>query len=301
MCWHVQPMGFAIVILSLFSIFLGTNAQEKIDLSDPRQNLDSFIKTRASLDGSQVVFWWTGSIYSFIEGERSQHLFNFEGYNIAKAKKVEQGYLLLTREASFYKDPQSGEILEQWKNPFTGTTVAVIQVWNDPANQKLFLDVTHGKFHIPFAELGDDVYWHLEIFLKYPSPLPREQYPLYSQSNEYQAGELFQYYTKRSQLEDATLPSVPCQISWTRISPWLPWMEMGNRAGYLVYHCSGKKLSDGFQELPESIKSYVEKHQPEFQTAPDEFTEPNETSWTYFKKLLEQRTQKLNSSQKQHH
>ena len=284
---------FWIAILALCLIFfhIESKAQTKIDLTDPEQNLESFIKTRAALDGSQVVFWWTGSLYSFVEGEKSQHLFDFEGYNIARAKKVDQGYLLLTREASFYKDPQSGEILEQWENPFTKKTVSVIHVWNDPVNQKLFLDGDYGKFLIPTTESGDDLYWHLEIFLKYPSPLPREQYPLYSNSNEYQAGELFQYYTKRSQLEDASLQSVPCHISWTRISPWLPWMEMENRAGYLIYHCRGKKLANGFDSLPLHIKSYVAAQQPNFQTAPDEFTEPNETSWTYFKKLMQQRKQ----------
>lgn len=263
-------------------------SQEIIDLSDPAQNLQGFIKTRASLDGQEVVFWWTGSIHSFIPGERGEHLFDFEGFNVARVQKVEQGYILLSREAAFYKDIDSGEILTTWANPISGQKNSIIQVWNDPVNQRLFLQSRFGPFGITTTLLGDDLYWNFEVFLNYPSPLPHSEFPKYSGSEDYQAAELFQYFTKLSDVNDQNLVSVPCQISWIRISPWLPWMEMGTRPGHLVYNCHGKKLAKGFADLPSQIREYVLQNHPQFQHAPEQFREPNETSWTYFKRLLQQ-------------
>lgn len=277
-----------IILLSVLFIASHLRGQDIIDLSDPGQNLQAFVKTRAALDGSEVVFWWSGTIHSFIPGERGIHLFNFEGFNVARIEQVEQGYILLSREAAFYKDRESDAILESWDNPLSGKTNRVIHVWNDPVNQNLFLKSRYGPFTVPTTLMGEDLYWHMEIFLNYPSPLPRSRYPQYSGSDEYQAAELFQYYTRFIDIIDQNKTSVPCQISWNRISPWLPWMEMADRPGYLVYHCHGKKLENGFDDLPRKIKDYVLQHQPQFRHAPEQYSDTNETSWTYFKKLLQE-------------
>jgi len=65
----------------------------------------------------------------------------------------------------------------------------------------------------------------------------------------------------------------------------VPFMAMGDRAGQLVYHCQGAKLADGFEALPAWLRTRVLEHDPAFAIAPREFTQPNETSWTYFRKL----------------
>jgi hypothetical protein len=261
-----------------------------VDFTQPEQNLRGFVKTRGSLEPEEVVFWWSGNIYSFVPGEQSRHLFRFEGYNIARVVEIEGGYQQLTREAAFYQDPQTGEMLEHWANPLNGRTVGVVHVWNDPVNQQLLLDGPRGRFAVPVTEMDDDTLcWHIDIFLNYPSPLSRAQYPRYSQSDVYQGAELFQFYTRRSDLENPALPSVPCQNTWTRLGPWVPWMEMGDAPGNLVYQCRGRKLAHGYGDLPLALRAYVEAHQPQYRTAPTEFTSPNETSWTYFKKLIQQR------------
>lgn len=60
---------------------------------------------------------------------------------------------------------------------------------------------------------------------------------------------------------------------------------MGNKEGNLVYHCRGYKLKKGFEGLPKQLKDFLMKEKPEFSKAPDTCTKPNETSWTYFKKM----------------
>lgn len=262
----------------------------KLDLTTPEDNLLAFIKTRGSLDeDEEVVYWWTGNVYAFIPEEKATSLFQFEGYNICKMPSIQGGYAFLSREASFYKDINSGDILETWVNPFTTETVNIVHVWNDPVNHKYLLKNPWGMFSLPYTELGDKICWHFDIFPYYPSPLPRSEYPEFSQSDIYQGAEMFQFYVEKSDLNNAELYSAPADISWTRIGPWLPWMKMGDRPGHLVYQCRGMKLKNGYSDLPIAIQKYVETHNPKFKNAPEKYTEPNETSWTYFKKMLEKK------------
>lgn len=77
-----------------------------------------------------------------------------------------------------------------------------------------------------------------------------------------------------------------CKIFWTRLGPWLPWMEMADRPGNLLYQCAGCKVMGSYAVLPEDVRAYVEQHQPIYIHALTEFARPNETAWTYFKKHL---------------
>ena len=258
-----------------------------MNLADPRENMRAFVRARASLDGNDTFTWFTGNVHAWMPGGKWTPLFGFEGYNVSRIVEVEGGYDLLTREAVFYQDPRTRQILEKWTNPFTGAEVEVVHVWNDPVNQQFRLEGPRGPWMVPVTGIGDDVFFNIDVFLAYPSPLPRAQFPENSQADLYTAAELFQFFCKRADLE-ADTPSAPSQVSWTRLAPWLPWMAMADRPGQLVYHCRGSKLGS-FAELPDPIKSYVEANHPEYKEAPREFTAPNETSWTYFRKLTEKR------------
>lgn len=154
----------------------------------------------------------------------------------------------------------------------------MVHVWNDPANQKW------RPFPVPLTELGDQVCFSLEIPLAYPSPLPVEEYPANSADDTYRALELFQFFAPAHVLSTEA-PSVPATMSWTRMSPWLPWMEQGQRPGGLTFHCRGRKLGS-YAEVPERTRAYIAAQHPEFARSPDKWSEPNETSWTYFRKLF---------------
>ena len=143
-----------------------------------------------------------------------------------------------------------------------------------------------GPWGVSHTKLGDDmICMNADIFLIYPSPLKVKSFPKNSQSDNYEAAELFQFFYSEKDMNDATQKSIPCTISWTRIGPWLPWMNMGQRPGNMVYQCSGYKLMEkDFDKMPADFTKYVLDHHPEYRHAPETFTSPNETSWTYFKK-----------------
>ncbi|WP_405706602.1 DUF1838 domain-containing protein [Streptomyces xanthophaeus] len=239
----------------------------------PAELLHAFARTRASLDGREVTYWWSGDVWSWGPGEPYRRLFGFEGLNVARLVTDGEGdgYQLLTREAAFYLDPLTREILETWEDE------PVVHVWNDPANQKW------RPFPVPVTDLGEQVCFSLEIPLAYPSPLPVEEFPQNSADDTYRALELFQFYAPATVLT-TDADSVPATMSWTRMSPWLPWMARGQQPGGLTFHCRGRKL-DSYAEVPVRTRAYIAAHHPEFAHAPEEWSEPNETSWTYFRRL----------------
>lgn len=240
----------------------------------PAELLRDFARTRASLDGGEVTFWWTGDIHSWAPGKPYEHLFGFEGLNVSRllADPETGGYRLLSREAAFYLHPRTREIARTWQDR------PVVHVWNDPVNQ------AWRPFPVPVTDLGDQVCFSLEIPLSYPSPLPVREYPENSADDTYRALELFQFFAPRDALAGAA-PSVPATMSWTRMSPWLPWMGQGQRPGGLTFHCRGRKLTS-YAEVPERTRAYVAGRHPEFAHAPEQWSEPNETSWTYYRALF---------------
>lgn len=245
--------------------------------------LDAFARTRSALDGRDVTLWWSGDVFAWEPGQPYQRLFGFEGINVSRLVPIDGGYELLAREAAFYLDPASREILESWRNPFTGQENDVIHVWNDPANQRLLEDGPRGPFTLPVTNLGDQICFSMEIPLAYPSPLTISGYPESSADDTYRALELFQFFAPANALT-STEDSVPHTLSWMRMSPWLPWMRMAQRDGGLTFHCRGRKLQS-YLDVPERTREYIAAHHPEFAEAPKLWSEPNETSWTYFRAL----------------
>ncbi|MBK8056129.1 MAG: DUF1838 family protein [Saprospiraceae bacterium] len=261
--------------------------EKQLDLSNPADNLDAFVKMRASLDTNEVtVYYWTGRIYSYIDGERGKPLFDLEAMNIAIIKKDGNDYKMLTREAAIYRDINTGKIIEKWYNPFISDTVDVVHVWNDPVNQTYALKGRFGDWGVPYKKMGNGrVAMYSDIFLMYPSPLPVKDFPENSRSDQYQAAELFQFFLDEKQLLNPKTKNIYSEVGWTRVSDFLPWMRMGSKPGNLVYQCRGFKTNGGFETIPEEFRSYILKHKPEFAAPPKTYATPNMTSWKYFKEL----------------
>lgn len=270
-----------------------------LDLENDEDNTYAWRRIRGSLDPEEeVVYYWTGYIYAQLPPDPADFatpgaprfespLFRFEGYNVARfVEEPGGGYTMLSREASFYEDPRSGEILDCWTNTLSSpaTDVRVVHVWNDPVN--------FGVGPVNFTEHGDRLIFFSDVFLAYRSPLAGdERHAPYSAGDVYQGAEMFNFYVSRRDLQNEALAVVPVEISWTRVGQLLPWMQMGDTPGRLVYAARGWKLEGGYDELPERIRAFVtaqgmEQYQHAPSALPAGYT-PNGTSWRYFADLFD--------------
>ncbi len=269
---------------------------QMLDPSNPEDALEISKRMQCGISEDEpAVYHWSGNIYGRSPGVRDKLLFKGEGMNIRRCVEVEDpergtGWRLISREIMLMLDPETGEVVDEWENPYTGKTVKVMQIHNDPVNGRPNFPV--GRDGSPFqlstlVEAGPYVFMPFEVPLFYTNPLAGD-YQEYV-GGKYHAMEIFDFAALKSELFDSSKPTAYPMISWVRISGWAPWMEMGGRPGQMVFNAMGRKLPGGFEELPDVLKDEIRENYPIYEQAPPkDDTRRNETTWTKFKLLTDQ-------------
>lgn len=284
-----------IVLTALLGLPAMNASADRIDMSTPDGYVQANRKiTCSTMDGKAVTYTWAGRVYARVPGERDRHLFNVEGMNIRQCGTVTDdvrgtGYRMVSREIMLYLDPETNEVLREWENPWTGETVEVIHVANDPVNGRpSFGRDAEGNPSIrPLRVINGTWLMNVEVPLFYTNPLGGD-YQKYV-GGTYHATEIFDFNGQVAELVDGDLDAAYPVVSWVRISQFLPWMEMGGRHGNLYFNAMGKKLQS-FDQLPQVMLDEITANYPIY-TAPPPLDDDrkNETSWTFMKKIIDSR------------
>lgn len=258
-----------------------------------RMNTKIICSTKA---GEWVPFYWTGTVYSRVRGEKDRHLFDVAAMSMRQCKPFTDpvrgvGSRSVNREIMIYLDPETGKPLRTWKNPWTGETVDVMHVHNDPVNSRApsWSRDEAGKPTATFDHLVKDGYAYQgggAALLFYDNPLSGD-YQDYV-GGKYQASEFLTAVVPMAVLTDPkTSRSNDTVISWGRISNWLPWMKMGDRDGVLIHSTGGLRLNS-WEELPGWMKDEIRANYPDMVAPPPvDDTRPNDTTWTVFKRKVD--------------
>ena len=128
--------------------------------------------TCSTIDDKPIVYWWYGRMYSRVQGEADRLLFRVEGMNIRACTSIKDpergdGFRMVSRELLFYQDPKTGEIMNQWTNPWTGETVEVLHVANDPVNwgSQFEKDSNGNPFKMRSFNTHEDDWWDTTLSL----------------------------------------------------------------------------------------------------------------------------------------
>ncbi len=261
------------------------------------ESLLAFRRMQCSLeDEVPAVYGWNGRTYSRVPGEPDRMLFQVTGMNIRQCTTVTDpdrgtGFRMVSREILLYQDPETGEVIDLWDNPWTGESVEVLHVENDPVNQRpMFATGPDGKpLSMDFNVVGDQWWLTSTIPLFYTNALGGE-YQDYV-GGKYHATEMFNFMGDVADLGKDAGDSANFRVGWVRMSDWLPWMKMRGRAGIIYFHTAGRKLED-FEQLPDVMKDFIDTRYPKYREPPPiDDARPNETSWTYFKKKISSKTE----------
>ncbi len=282
-------LSLAITCLLASSLF----AQAKLDLNQPEDVVKVMQKVQCSLeDGKPAVYWWQGSVYSRVPGERDRHLFNVEGMNIRACQSLRDpqrgyGYRQVSREILLYLDPETNQVLKKWKNPWTNQENEVIQIANDPVNAQPSYALSADGKPTKFAGTVKNgrLWMQFEVPLFYKNPLGGE-YQDYV-GGTYHAMEMFTFFMHEREILDASKKaSDDVTVSWARTSEWMPWMEMGDRPGTMIFTAVGRRVAS-LEAVSPAMMAEIKTNYPAY-TAPPALDDkrPNETSWTFFKKVL---------------
>lgn len=265
----------------------------QLDPAKPADALEIMKRTQCGVrDGEPAVYYWSGKVYSRVQGEPDRLLFHGEGMNIRQCVTVTDpvrgtGYRMTSREVMFFTDPATGQIVRQWRNPWTGETVDVMHIANDPVNGRPSFPIgADGKpYTVNMRRMGQWLMMPLEVPLFYTNPLAGD-YQDYV-GNKYHAMEIFDFAMRADEVLDTRNPTAYPSISWVRISDWMPWMKMRGRQGQIVFNAMGTKLRS-YDELPDVIKNEIRTNYPAYTAPPPaDDARPNETTWTVFRKRVD--------------
>ncbi len=291
----MQCLVHITLLMGLCITSLAEAAEDRLDLADPNDALKATRKVNCSLkDGVPTVLTWAGKIYSRREGESDRHLFNTEAFSIRQCKSYQDeargyGFRIVAREIVLYLDPQTNEILRIWTNPWTGKDVEVVHISNDPMSLPFpfYAFGRDGAPHVFEGQITDGkVRYPVEKIL-FQDGVMGGDFQKYV-GGHYHATELFHFFMSEDDLLDRSTDEVQdMYMSNTRISQWLPWMEMGSRPGLLIHTGSGQKVS-GFEALSDRLKTEVAVNYPAFRNPPDlDDMRPMANSAVHFKRRID--------------
>ena len=237
---------------------------------------------------------WEGRMYSRIPGEKDRHIFDVVGINTRQCERHKdpvrgEGYRSVSREIMVYLDPATGEIIDQWKNPWTGETVEVIHVANDPVNMRapsFARDATGKPARVTLRQYGDLLVASREVPLFYENPLAGA-YQDYI-GGKYHAMEIFNTFYSAADFLAPKGPRInPSRLAWQRVSGLLPWMRMGDRPGVMIFNATGFSTFDRAQISPK-LMQILQTRYPEYLTPPPlGDARPNATTWTITKDWID--------------
>ena len=264
-----------------------------LDLSNPADSLRAFIKLTGDLDPAKETFgWFGGRIFSVMTDAPLKPLVDVEGFGVLRVSPQSgDTYRLFNRELAFYKDPMSGEFIDEWTNPINGATCEVSPIHNAVVNaevapilkQDFDGTIVEIPFNPPWTVMRDRVFSTFELHTAFPNPMDPKVWPRESSGPITRISEVFQRIASKEQLANPDLTSADYGGTWTRVGPWLPWMLMGQTDGHILYRTFMDKTGP-VSNLPRPLLELTEQRYPEFLQSPgdDTWGQPNDSSFTVY-------------------
>ena len=270
----------------------GQSNRAELDFSDPRDNLYAFGKLWATYDDAPVFSAFHGLMFGQVGDARLRPLFGYVGFGGFQARLMDNGNVRLRgKETGFFTDLASGDILEDWLNPYTGERVEVFNFYNDRIRGELtpvmprfqfgdeqdaptlmndgtavVLEDGSIPFVLPWERFGDQVLLSWDYTHRYRNPVTADKWPSACTGEFINPSEHFTFSTAAAELEDRSNPCARFNCGFTRLSPWWPWMKMGGKhaQGSLFGRMHSHKRNRGFGDIPPKVLAYAEANCPDY-------------------------------------
>jgi len=256
-----------------------------LDLRTGRGNQLAYARIQGDIDfGQQKFYWFKGSIMANRPGEKIQDLLGAQGFGVIRLNQREDGAIeRMARQIGLITDLRSGEVLSEWHNPFIDETVDVVHVAMEPVHfmiEEYFpAPPTYGTekdgegppripFVMPWYQHGGWLEMQMNLHMAYPNPLQPGEWPRESAGPMALASELFTHHVKAEDMQNPEITSLDYRGSWSRVTPWLPWMLMGQQPGHCSYTALMSTCTHPGDVLGRSVMDYAEKHYAKYFEAP---------------------------------
>ena len=266
-----------------------------VDLATPIGSMTAWARLLGNIDMKSTKYGWAQGIVQGVQpGEAVRDICGFTMMSCARLLPHESGtgYRKVLREIGLYTDLKSGEIIEEMVNPYLNETVKVVPITNDPFNQAITQFASsppsYGGLNrtappppkplvMNWTRRGSTLNLFSHINLFYPSSLPPAKWPRENATPFNQVTETFLYQIGWADMQNAKKTSVEYSGTWSRTTPWLPWLLMGPTPGHAQYSTFMGSYDD-INRIDRKTLDYVQKHHPKYLVAPDKWEEPSLSS-----------------------
>jgi|GEM_PF-7012407 len=231
----------------------------EVDLSDPTQAMETWIRLKSDLSGRKTFEWMTGMVYGVPDDEPSRPLFMVESVTVRETRKQPDGTF---EERNFacrlYKDHESGAFIDQFDNPFTGQTVQFnvscnpgIQVQLSERGLEIPADIPYEStaLNVPMKlqkiDGGDHIILRHDAHATFIVPGTGEVRPEMS---------IDTFKLDEDDLNDTKLTALFPTYSWVSNTKWMSIFGMQDEPGHMIWDLHGRKFLEA-ENLPPAFRA----------------------------------------------
>jgi hypothetical protein len=274
---HIMAAGLTTALVGRSRL---AGAAPRFDPNDPASVLRTVFRMRGREDGRITMGWLKARRFGVVDAEITP-LFGMITGTFGRYRVLDDGSIVnVSFELAFYTDLETGDVLETFTMPYTGKTVSVPRLMLGPSK-----GTTRPVFHELIQTMGDSAErsnsetamrpvgstrferWlgpvaikDSDIWITQASSAalipadPNADKVVYSES-----------VTSKADYADAINPdlvTIPSALSYTGITSWRPWMQMGDHPGHTTSHGFGRKAFD-VDGLPDDYRAMAERYYPD--------------------------------------
>lgn len=237
---------------------------------DRLDTVENAVRVNSDLDPTRSAPWWYAiSLYAVMPGRAPVLVVKAEGCeNVFTRRRADGGYAMRHSTVSAFADPATGAWLDRFVNPVTGRAVTVktnIIEGGSTVFAANGRDILRDARGVKASQLSGGS--APDGLLRVGGLAWRRIGPRVMMVKEQTGAGPYQPMMEVGTCwaDAAALTRGPDRVdadfTSSFLSPWLPWMEMGDLPGHLLWHSSGRKLR-ALAELPRPYRERAERIAP---------------------------------------
>ena len=245
---------------------------------DPASVLRTVFRMRGSEDGRIAMGWLKARRFGVVDAEVTP-LFGMVTGTFGRYRVLGDGSIVSTSfELAFYTDLDSGEVLETFTMPYTGKTITVPRLLLGPSKSttrpvfheliKTGYDAERTDSETAMRPVGSTRFerWLGPVTVKSSDIWITEASSATLIPADPTAGKVVysESVTSKGAYADVINPdlvNIPSDLSYTGITSWRPWMQMGDYPGHTTSHGIGGRVFD-VDGLPADYRAMAERYYP---------------------------------------
>ncbi len=227
--------------------------------------LDAYVRLAGSFDDRLIIWWMDGKQLAVING-KAEALFGMKvGMFHRFFRQADGTFKIAFFELTYFTDLNTGALLTEYENPYTGRTDKVRHVRLGPEVRLLNTSglstpdnpmVQNYRSSLGPATISNGMVWlptSVEALIKFPKPTaPEIALSIYTTVNGHLDAAL-----------DTSLVSAHCSFSFSNAQRYVPWMRMGDLPGHMMGVAAGRKMEQ-VDELPDDYLACAEAVHPKY-------------------------------------